>query len=162
MSICHRIRLSRVAQPSRLCLFLTALLLLPVPGFGAELPAGFPEDVPLADYMIVVGVTQVRDDMMISLHAPGRTVAEVSDWFENELTAAGWQLSGASKLPRGAILPFSKGTRRCGITITDFVLNSSAEMDHDIKSISLQISGSPGASEGGSAASAAGAAEVSR
>lgn len=113
---------------------------------AAELPAGFPDDVPVADYMKVVGFTEVRDDIMVDLHAPDQTLQGVVDWFEAGLTSAGWKSEGESISARQAILAYSKNGRRCGVTITNFVLNGSMQMDDSIKGITLQISGARGRS----------------
>ena len=64
-----------------------AVFLAFAPATAAELPGSFPGDVPIADYMVVVNVTQVRDSMMIDLHAPGKTLADVVEWFQSGLAA---------------------------------------------------------------------------
>lgn len=134
-------------------LFSTAMLR------AAELPASFPPDVPVAEYMVVVNVTQVRDDLMIDLHAPGQTLQDVVDWFKSGLTAAGWNSDGETVLPRSAILAYSKDGRRCGVNITNFVMNESMQMDETIKGITLQIVGAAAtASESSATASDAAAA----
>jgi len=61
-----------------------------------ELPAGFPGDVPVADYMEVVGVTEVRDDLAVDLRAPGQTLAGVVEWCRSGLAAAGSEALDAS------------------------------------------------------------------
>lgn len=117
---------------------------------AAELPANFPSDVPIAEYMEVTSVTQVRDDMMVDLHAPGQTIEAVVEWFQAALTAAGWESDGDSISERKAILAYSKNGRRCGVSITNFVLNSSMQMDESIKGITLQVSAAAAPSAGAS------------
>lgn len=124
---------------------------------ATELPAAFPADVPIANYMKVVNVVQVRDDMMIDLHAPGQTLASVVEWFQSGLTTAGWQSDGETISERQAILAFSKNGRTCGVSITNFVLNSSMQMDDSTKGITLQLTAakSPTERESESASEAA-------
>ena len=124
-----------------------ALFVAFAPATAAELPGSFPGDIPIADYMVVVNVTQVRDSMMIDLHAPGQTLADVVEWFKSGLAAEGWKSDGESISERQAILPHSKNGRKCGVMVTNFVLNSSMQMDESTKGISLQISGAAAAAE---------------
>ena len=42
---------------------------------------------------------------------------------------------------RNAILAYKKNKRKCGISITNFILNESMQMDETIKGITLQLSG---------------------
>lgn len=107
---------------------------------ATELPDNFPDDVPIGDNMEVAGVTVVGADMIVDLHAPGQTLAAVVDWFQAGLTSAGWQPDGQTINERKAILAFSKNGRRCGVSVTNFVLNSSMQMDDSIKGITLQLS----------------------
>lgn len=107
---------------------------------ATELPGNFPGDVPIADYMQVTSVTVVREDMMVDLHAPGKTIADVVEWFKSGLNANGWNSEGEQVTARNAILAYKKNSRRCGVSITNFVLNSSMQMDDTIKGITLQIS----------------------
>ena len=123
---------------SNLTLLLTMLVANPL--YAAELPANFPSDVPVADYMEVVNVMQVGDDMMISFHAPGQTIASIVEWFQSGLGAAGWDSDGETISDRNAILAFSKNNRTCGVSVTNFVMNASMQMDETIKGVTLQIS----------------------
>lgn len=107
---------------------------------AAELPASFPADVPIADYMEVVNVTQVRSDLMVDLHAATESLHDVVDWFKSSLSAAGWSLDGETVTSRMAILAYSKGTRRCGVNVTNFVLDSAMQRDDKIKGVTLQLS----------------------
>ncbi|MGI9270727.1 MAG: hypothetical protein ACR2QT_03060 [Woeseiaceae bacterium] len=118
-----------------------ALFLFAGSGFAVELPASFPDDVPVADYMQVASVTEVRDSLMIDLHAPGKTIDDVVEWFKTGLTAAGWESEGEQVSARNAILAYKKDGRRCGVTVINFVLNSSMQMDDTAKGITLQITG---------------------
>ena len=138
---------------------LSLLVVLAVPPriVADELPANFPADVPIADYMSVASVTQVKRDLMVDLHAPDKELAEVVDWFTSGLAAEGWEDNGQTINDRRAILAFKKGDRRCGIMVTNFVLSPSMEMDETTKGISLQLSGGDGPSTSG--ASVSGAAE---
>ena len=108
---------------------------------AAELPAGFPADVPIADYMQVANVTVVRDSMQVSLHAPGKSIDDVFAWFQSGLGANGWKSEGEQKSARNAILAYTKNGRRCGVSITNFIMNESMQMDDSIKGITLQLSG---------------------
>ena len=129
---------------------------------AAELPASFPPDVPIAEYMQVKNVTQVRDDLMIDLHAPDQTLQDVIDWFKSGLAAAGWNSDGETLLPRSAILAYSKDGRKCGVSITNFVMNEAMQMDESIKGITLQISGADDPAPGAASATASGAAQQSQ
>lgn len=91
--------------------------------------------------MEVVGFTEVRDDIVVDLHAPDQTLQGVVEWFKAGLTAAGWKSEGETISARQAILAYSKNGRRCGVTVTNFVLNGSMQMEDSIKGITLQISG---------------------
>jgi len=126
-------------------------------GFAADLPASFPADVPVADYMSVAGVTEVGDSMMVDLHAPDKSIDDVVEWFKSGLAAAGWKSEGEQVSGRNAILAYKKHGRRCGVTVTNFILNSSMQMDETIKGITLQITGAytPDAGETESASEAA-------
>lgn len=126
---------------------------------AAELPDNFPDDVPIGEDMEVVSATVVRDDMMVNLHAPGRTLTEIVDWFQSGLTAAGWQSDGETINDRMAILAFSKDGRRCGVNVTNAVMNSSMQMDDSIKGITLQVSAKR-AADAASAATASEAADL--
>ena len=129
----------QVSLPRTLLVMMTALA---VPSFGhaAELPDTFPSDVPVADYMSVVSVTRFDDDLKVSLEAEGQTLAGVAEWFQSGLTAAGWSVEGEQVSERNAILAYKKGSRRCGIMVTNFVLNESMQMDTSKKGISIQVS----------------------
>lgn len=117
------------------------LFLLAAVCSAAELPANFPSDVPVADYMEVTNVMEVRDTMMVDLQAPGQTIVSVTEWFKSGLADAGWKSDGESITDRNAILAYRKNGRKCGVSITDFVLNASAQMDRTTKGITLQITG---------------------
>jgi len=114
---------------------------------AAELPGNFPGDVPIADYMQVTNVTVVRDSMMVSLHAPGKTIADVAGWFQSGLAANGWKSEGEQVSERNAILAYKKNGRRCGVSITNFVMNEAMQMDDSIKGITLQVSGAEAPAE---------------
>ena len=107
---------------------------------ASELPNNFPGDVPVADYMQVVNVTVVRDDMMVDLHAPGKSIVDVVEWFKSGLTANGWKSEGEQVSGRNAILAYKKSNRKCGVIVTNFVMDSSMQMDDSIKGITLQLS----------------------
>ena len=108
---------------------------------AADLPESFPGDVPVADYMTVASVTEVRDALMVDLHAPGKSVPEVVSWFKSGLEDAGWTSEGEQVSDRDAILAYRKNGRRCGVIVTNFILNSSMQMDEKTKGITLQITG---------------------
>lgn len=118
-----------------------AVFVLSSNGFAADLPASFPGDVPVADYMVVAGVTEVGNSMMIDLHAPDKTVEDVVEWFKSGLMAAGWESEGEQVSASDAILAYKKDGRRCGVSVINFVLNGSMQMDDTIKGITLQITG---------------------
>jgi len=118
-----------------------AVLTLSSSGIAADLPASFPRDVPVADYMMVAGVTEVGDSLMVDLHAPGKTIDDVVEWFKSELTAAGWESEGEQVSARNAILAYQQNGRRCGVSVTNFVFDGSMQMDDTTKGITLQISG---------------------
>ena len=113
---------------------------------SAELPANFPADVPIADYMQVTSVTVVRDSMMLTLQAPDKTISDVAAWVRSGLDANGWKSEGDQESERNAILAYTKQGRRCGVSVTNFVFNESMQMDDSIKGITLQVSGSFGSS----------------
>lgn len=108
---------------------------------AAELPGSFPGDVPVANYMTVASVTEVKDTLMVDLHAPGKSVADVVVWFKSGLEDAGWASEGEQVSERDAILAYRKNGRRCGVIVTNFILNSSMQMDEATKGITLQITG---------------------
>ena len=110
---------------------------------STELPANFPSDVPIADYMQVTGVTVVRDSMMVYLQAPDRTIGDVVAWFRSGLGANGWESEGDTESERMAILAYSKQGRRCGVSVTNFVMNEAMQRDDSIKGITLQLAGAP-------------------
>ena len=120
---------------------------------AAELPAGFPSDIPVADFMTVFSSTQVRDDMNVSFHAPGQTMDGVAEWLIAAMTGAGWNHSDDSALPNSRILVFVKGDRRCGMMVTNSVMNESMQMDNTIKGIQMQISGGSDSGDEGAAVS---------
>ena len=115
---------------------------------AAELPAEFPSDVPIADYMELINVTVVRDSMMISFHAPDKTIEDVVAWFQSGLNANGWTSEGDHVTARNAILAYKKQGRRCGVSVTNFVMDEAMQMDDSIKGITLQLSGSKAPDEG--------------
>ena len=121
---------------------------------AAELPANFPSDIPVADFMTVFSSTQVRDDMNVSFYAPGQTMDGVADWLISAMISAGWDHSDDSALPNSRILVFVKGDRRCGMMVTNAVMNESMQMDDTIKGIQMQVSGgSEGGDEGAAVSS---------
>lgn len=109
--------------------------------FAVDLPASFPNDVPVADYMQLAGVTEVDNSMMIVFHAPGKTIDDVVEWFKSGLTSAGWESEAEQVTERNAILAYKKNGRRCGVSITNFVLSGSMQIDDTTKGITLQITG---------------------
>lgn len=136
-------------------LLAAALLALSVSttAYTAELPATFPDDVPIAAYMVVTNVMQVRDDLSVDLQAPGKDLAEVVEWFRSGLADAGWSSEGGESVTaKQAILAYKKDGRRCGVIVTDFVMSPSMQMDNSTKGITLQIS-NPDAPTGGGAVS---------
>ena len=125
---------------------------------AAEFPANFPGDVPIADYMQLIDVSDFgAKGAMYNLHAPGKTIEDVADWFSSGLAAAGWKVEGEQVSARNAILAYRKNGRKCGISITNFVLDASMQMDESIKGITLQLSGTyvPAAEQAESATEAA-------
>lgn len=108
-------------------------------GFAADLPTSFPDDVPVAGYMSVASVSEVGKTLMVDLHAPDKSVSDVVGWFKSGLTSAGWESEGEQVSERDAILAYRKNGRRCGVIVTNFVLNSSMQMDDTTKGITLQI-----------------------
>ena len=107
------------------------------------LPDGWPSDVVLADAMQCESVTRVRDDFMVTFHAPGMTIEDVMDWFRDSMASNGWESNGETRTPGGAILSFKKDDRVCGISITDFVLTPSMQRDETIKGITIQTPAQP-------------------
>ena len=130
-----------------------ALLILSWQTISAELPDAFPGDIPVADFMTVFSSTQVRDDMNVSFHAPGQTMDGVAEWLIAAMTGAGWELSDDSALPNSRIMVFVKGDRRCGMMVTNSVMNESMQVDNTIKGIQMQISGGSEGGEEGAAVS---------
>ena len=104
----------------------------------AKLPSDFPSEVPLAEYMVCQSVTRVRDDFMITFHAKDISLTEVVDWFKAELPKNGWKADPDLVNETSAILPFKKGDRSCGISITNFVLDASAQKDESTRGITIQ------------------------
>ena len=147
----YRLRISGALALLSLCLF-------PPVASGTDLPASFPGDVPVADYMEVTSVMEVRDSLMIDFNAPGQTMDGVAEWYIAEMTAAGWDNTSDGGHARSRILVFMKGDRRCGIMVTNFILTQSMQMDESIKKVQLQCSGGSDAGEASSASSAAEAA----
>lgn len=144
-------------------LLLVVLSILPGGALvAADLPENFPADVPVADYMQVVSVTVVGDDMMVDLHAPGRSLADVVGWFQSGMAEAGWQSDGESIMARKAILAYSKNGRRCGVSVTNFVLDASMQMDETIKGVTLQFSADDKTADGASEAAAEAAATIAQ
>ena len=119
---------------------------------AAELPDAFPGDIPVADYMAVTSSTQVGDDLMVDFHAPGQTMDGVAEWLIANLTAAGWNNSDDTGSSRSRILVFTKGDRRCGVMVTNFVMSPSMQMDETIKGVQMQISGGSDNSQEGATA----------
>lgn len=115
----------------------------PEPTDAVELPADWPSDVELAPYMLCKSVTRVRDDFMVSFHAPDKALTEFVDWFTSMLTANGWSSDGDSINDRGAILAYSKDNRRCGITVTNFILDASMQRDDTTLGITIQTKAQP-------------------
>ena len=109
--------------------------------FATDLPDTFPGDVPVADFMEVTSVMQVRDDLTVDFHAPGQSMDSVAEWVIAGMTEAGWQNTDDTPSSRNRILVFTKGDRRCGVMITNFVMNASMQMDDSIKGVQYQISG---------------------
>jgi len=131
-------------------------------GSAAEmtLPSGFPADVPIADYMTVKGITDVKGNFMVDLHARDRSLAEVVEWFKTELGAEGWALKDELVTTTKAILPFTKNDRKCGISVTNFVLDESFQRDDSTRGITIQTaatggSGQPDRGAGSSSSSTA-------
>ena len=131
MSLIKRLEMAAVAS---------VLLAAPIAA-AEELPASFPGDVSVADYMTVASVTEVKETLMVDLHAPGKSVADVVEWFTSALEGAGWTSEGQQVSERDAILAYRKNGRRCGVIVTNFILNSSMQMDEKTKGITLQITG---------------------
>ena len=116
---------------------------------AAEFPANFPGDVPIADYMQLITVSDFGEKgAMYNIHAPGKTITDVADWFSTGLAAAGWKVEGEQVSARNAILAYKKNGRKCGISITNFVMDASMQMDETIKGITLQLSGTDVAAAG--------------
>lgn len=140
----HRITTDTVLT-GLLSLVMTLVITLAMTMNGAALASsgspGVPSDVPIAGFMEVVDVAGTDDKMIVTVHAAQKSVKEVAAWFQSQLTDQGWQLDGELVTATRAILPFKKGDRRCGITVTDFILNASMQMDRSTKGVSLQISG---------------------
>ena len=132
---------------ARVKILLGLVLTFTAAAHSTELPANFPADVPIADYMQVTNETVVRDSMMVDLHAPDKTIDDVVAWFRSGLAANGWKSEGDQVLARMAILAYTKQGRRCGINVTNFVFDASMQMDDSTKGITLQLSGSPAADD---------------
>ncbi len=109
----------------------------------AQLPADWPADVELAEYMNCVSVTRVDDDFMVTFHAPNKSLDEVVEWFRSTMTSNNWESNGDTKTPGGAILAFAKDARTCGISFTDFVLSPSMQRDETTKGITIQTKAMP-------------------
>ncbi|MBT8081402.1 MAG: hypothetical protein KJO56_03160 [Gammaproteobacteria bacterium] len=120
---------------------LVLILVMSKLSFAADLPDSFPGDVPVADFMEVTSVSQVRDDLMVDFHAPGQAMDSVAEWVIAGMTDAGWKSTGDSGSSRNRILAFEKGDRRCGVMITNFVMSPSMQIDESIKGVQYQISG---------------------
>ena len=130
-----------------------AFLILSWQAIPAELPDAFPADIPVADFMTVFNSTQVRDDMNVSFHAADQSVDGVAEWLIAAMTDAGWDHSDDSTLPNSRILVFVKGDRRCGMMITNAIMNESMQRDDTIKGIQMQISGGSDGGDDGTAVS---------
>ena len=105
---------------------------------SVELPAEFPDDVPLAAYMTPKSVDRVQESFRVGLHAKNRTLTEATTWFQTEMVRQGWTADGESINEKRAILAFTKDERRCAITVTDFVFDDHGRRDKSIGGIKIQ------------------------
>jgi len=126
-----------------------------------DLPAGFPPDIPIPDYADFTSSTNFDGNRRVTFNAAGKSVPDVVTWFKEHLSESGWSLDSELVTDTNAILPFTKDGRKCGVSITDFVLNRSGQMDRTIKGITLQISGKPKPSTDAAASSIDAAGEAS-
>jgi len=103
-----------------------------------EVPADFPADVLLAEYMVCYSVSRVRDEFMITWHAKDKTVADIVAHFTTVMAENGWEVDHPLDTPTKAVLPYSKGDRRCGISIVGFVFDESFQKDESTCGITIQ------------------------
>jgi hypothetical protein len=84
-------------------------------GEGAELPDGFPTDVPLYEGKIV---TSVKTDtgFMVSLETPDEATT-IYDWYQTEIEAEGWTKKTEMSTPEGGLIAAEKGTSTLGVNI---------------------------------------------
>jgi hypothetical protein len=89
-------------------------------GQNLDLPAGFPEDVPLGNGWNIVGVSPAPlGGFMIQAMTTG-AIAEVAAGTSGRLIAAGWTQTAATQLtPQMIQLDFEKGSRIANVNLID-------------------------------------------
>jgi hypothetical protein len=62
-------------------------------GAGAKIPAGFPSDIPRYDGSVItiVSLSQDTKKAMLGVTMEGKTVAELSEWYDAKLIASGYE-----------------------------------------------------------------------
>ncbi len=132
--------LSRAVIPAIAAILAIALFSSSEITEGSELPAGLLCGVLVADFMHVTSVAEVKGDYFVTIEAPDKSVTDIVAWFESQLKADGWNLGSRSVSATSAILPFQKSDRKCGVSVTDFVLDATGQLDRSVKGITVQVS----------------------
>jgi len=104
----------------------------------ATLPKGFPADV--ATIGTCMNVTKVKNYFQVLFHVKGKSVKEIVQQIEGDMTKNGWKAAGSQVIKdTNAILAYKNSEgRTCGYIVTGFVLDKSAKKDETTKGVTIQ------------------------
>ena len=87
-------------------------------GKGLDLPADFPSDVPVyPGARIASSLSNMQNNLLLLNLESDDSVGQVSDYYEKELKAQGWELQTASKTETKGRFAGIKANRRAAVVI---------------------------------------------
>jgi hypothetical protein len=84
-------------------------------GESAELPDGFPTDVPLYEGKIVSSV-KTGNGFLVSLETPDEAKA-IYDWYQTEVEAEGWTKTTEMSTPEGGLIAAEKAGSTLAVNV---------------------------------------------
>ena len=103
------------------------------PELAAALPPGFPDDIPLGNWLTISMVRQLGEtDFVLSCFTSYRRDA-VSEFFVMQMPQRGWKLVSSSSKPILSVFTFRKDERAVTVMVKKQVMNEDVEFDISYK-----------------------------
>lgn len=89
-------------------------------GAGAKIPSNFPSDVPRynGSVITIVSLTQDAKTAMLGVTVEGKTITELSEWYDTKITSAGYERTSETNSAELVMNEYKKGNVTMNLVVT--------------------------------------------